>query len=218
MPSSNDQNNHGFLFINFTQKKTVGNFTIIAKTLFGLEQILANELVALGATDIEILNRAVQYTGDKALLYKSNLLLRTALFILKPIAVFDVHSEGQLYKLVRGIDWGQYLTPQQTFAINSTVNSRRFRHSKYVALKTKDAIADQFREQTGRRPSVDTNNPDLWIDLHIYDRTCTLSLNSSGDSLAKRGYGAIRSKAPINEVLAAGIVLMTGWDKPGGFY
>ena len=188
-------------------------FTITAKTLFGLEHILAGELENIGATDIEILNRAVQYTGDKELLYKSNLLLRTALRILKPIAVFDVHSEQQLYRLVQDINWSGYLTVDQTFAINATAKSERFRHSKYLALKTKDAIVDQFRDRFGRRPSIDTKDPDLWLDVHISDRTCTISLNSSGATLAKRGYGAARTFAPINEALAAGIVLMSGWDK-----
>ncbi len=191
----------------------MANFTLTAKTLFGLEQVLANELTGIGATNIEILNRAVQYTGDQAILYKSNLLLRTALRILKPIATFDVHSEEQLYRLVREIDWSKFLTLRQTFAINGTAKSDRFTHSKYVALKTKDAIVDQFRDRYGSRPSIDTNDPDLWIDVHISDRTCTISLNSSGHTLAKRGYGISRTLAPINEALAAGIILMTGWDR-----
>ena len=124
-----------------------------------------------------------------------------------------MHSEQQLYRLVQDINWSGYLTVDQTFAINATAKSERFRHSKYLALKTKDAIVDQFRDRFGRRPSIDTKDPDLWLDVHISDRTCTISLNSSGATLAKRGYGATRTFAPINEALAAGIVLMSGWDK-----
>ncbi len=195
----------------------MSKFTITAKTLFGLEPILAAELEAIGATDIELLTRAVQYQGDQSLLYKSNLCLRTALRILKPIAVFDVHSEEHLYRMVREIDWSQYLTTNQTFAISGTANSRRFTHSKYIALKTKDAIADQFRDRTGIRPDVDNKDPDLWIDVRIADRTCTISLNSSGTTLAKRGYGEQRTAAPINEALAAGIILMMDWDKKSDF-
>ena len=195
----------------------MNKFTITAKTLFGLEEVLAKELEAIGASDIEPLNRAVQYTGDQALLYKSNLCLRTALRILKPIATFEVHNEEQLYSMVREIDWSQYLTNNNTFAVNGTANSDRFTHSKYIALKTKDAIVDQFRDRTGIRPNVDTEDPDLWLDVHIYGRTCTISLNSSGMTMAKRGYGANRTMAPINEALAAGIVLMTDWDKEMDF-
>lgn len=192
-------------------------FIITAKTLFGLEPILAEELKAIGASDITLLKRAVQYKGDKALLYKSNLLLRTALRILKPIASFEVHNEDQLYRMVKGIDWSDYLSNRQTFAINATTSSNKFRHSKYVALKAKDAIVDQFRDRTGSRPSIDTKDPDLWIDVHIMDRTCTISLNSSGITLAKRGYGVQRTEAPINEALAAGIILMSGWDQQMDF-
>jgi putative N6-adenine-specific DNA methylase len=195
----------------------LSKFTITAKTLFGLEPVLAAELEAIGATDIELLSRAVQYQGYQSLLYKSNLCLRTALRILKPIAVFEVHSEENLYRMVREIDWSQYLTTQQTFAISGTANSRRFTHSKYIALKTKDAIVDQFRDRTGIRPDVDNKDPDLWIDVRIADRTCTISLNSSGMTLAKRGYGEQRTAAPINEALAAGIILMTEWDKQCDF-
>ena len=195
----------------------MSKFTITAKTLFGLEEILAAELEAIGATDIELLSRAVQYTGDQSLLYKSNLLLRTALRILKPIDTFEVDDEGQLYRKVREIDWSHYLTNDKTFAVSGTANSRRFTHSKYIALKTKDAIVDQFRDRTGIRPDVDTDDPDLWIDVRIADRTCTISLNSTGETMAKRGYGVQRTLAPINEALAAAIILMTGWDKEMDF-
>ncbi len=194
------------------QNTLLVNRIYTAKTLFGLEPILAAELHAIGAVNIEILNRAVQFRGDKSMLYKSNLLLRTALRILRPIAAFEVHDEDDLYETVREIDWTKFLSTSQTFAINGTAKSDRFTHSKYVALKTKDAIVDQFRDRFGTRPSIDTKDPDIWIDVHISDRTCTISLNSSGDTLAKRGYGVSRTVAPINEALAAGIILMAGWD------
>lgn len=186
--------------------------TITIKTQFGLEPILAAELEALGVSDVEILNRAVQFTGNQELLYKSNLHLRTALRVLRPIATFQANNERQLYERVRDIRWSDFLTPNQTFAIDGTSHSEVFKHSKFIALKTKDAIADQFRERTGRRPSVDTLNPDLRINLHVFDRTCTLSLDSSGLHLDRRGYRLSRTEAPINEVLAAGIILLTGWD------
>ena len=190
----------------------MSKFTLIAKTLFGLENVLALELRELGATDIEVLNRAVQFSGDQAMMYRANLHLRTALKILKPIASFEVNSEAHLYKMVRGIDWSAYMTIRQTFAIDGVVNSERFTHSKFIALKTKDAIADQFREKTKRRPSVDTRKPDLRINVHIFDRTCTISLDSSGKSLDRRGYRLARTEAPINEVLAAGILKLIEWD------
>jgi len=199
------------------KNKQLNQFTITIKTQFGLEPVLAAELKDLGAPDVEILNRAVQFTGDQELLYKCNLHLRTALRVLKPIATFEARDERQLYERVRDIRWSQYLTPGHTFAIDGTSHSEVFTHSKFIALKTKDAIADQFRDRYGKRPSVDTNDPDLRINLHIFDRTCTLSLDSSGQHLDRRGYRLARTEAPINEVLAAGIILMTGWDGTGDF-
>ncbi len=192
--------------------------TITVKTQFGLEEVLAEELRALGAGEVEVLNRAVQCKGDPALLYKCNLHLRTALRVLVPIATFQARNEQELYEQVRDIPWGRYLTPRKTFAIDGTSHSDVFTHSKFIALKTKDAIADQFRDRFGTRPSVDTEDPDLRINLHVYDRTCTLSLDSSGRPLDRRGYRLARTLAPINEVLAAGIVKMTGWNGgPGTF-
>lgn len=194
------------------QHKSLTKFTITIKTLFGLESVLAAELKALGVPEVQILNRAVQFTGNQELLYKCNLHLRTALRVLKPIADFRANNERQLYEGVRGIRWSDYLSPDQTFAIDGTSNSEVFRHSKFIALKAKDAIADQFRERYGRRPSVNTAHPDLRINLHIADRKCTLSLDSSGLHLDRRGYRLARAEAPINEVLAAGILLLTGWN------
>ncbi|MCF8244973.1 MAG: methyltransferase [Saprospiraceae bacterium] len=191
------------------------HFDIVAKTQFGLEELLAAELRALGATDIELLTRAVKYKGDKAILYKSNLHLRTALKVLMPFASFYAHHENQLYKRVRQIDWSQYLTPKQTLAIDATTNSDIFHHSKFTALKTKDAIVDQFRDRFGVRPSVDVESPDFRLNVHIHDKLVTLSMDSSGGTLDRRGYRLSRTEAPMNEVLAAGIVMLSGWTGEG---
>lgn len=187
-------------------------FEILVKTLFGLEEVLANELRALGAEDLEILTRAVRFQGDKALIYRCNLHLRTGVKVLVPFASFYAHHENQLYKRVRDIDWTQFMTQRQTLAIDATTHSDIFHHSKFTALKTKDAIVDQFRDRFGVRPSVDVDNPDLRINVHIHDKLVTLSLDSSGDNLDRRGYRLARTEAPMNEVLAAGIILLSGWQ------
>jgi len=192
-------------------------FEIIAKTLFGFEELLAEELESIGATDIELLTRAVRYRGDTELLYRSNLVLRTAIKILKPIATFTVHDDKQLYEKVRSIDWSEYLMPIDTFAIDGITHSNYFNHSKYVALKTKDAIADQFRDKYNKRPSVDIENPDVRVSVHIADTTCTISLDSTGRSLGKRGYKTSQVYAPLSEVLAAGIILLSEWDRETDF-
>lgn len=186
---------------------------IIAKTLAGLEEILANELKELGAKNIQILKRAVGFDGDKEMVYKSNYLCRCALKILKPIASFPAASEEELYKSVKKIDWTEYLSPDLTFAIDGVVNTSNLTHSYYVALKTKDAIADFFTDKMGRRPSVDTQNPDQQFSIFISQNQGTIYLDSSGDSLHKRGYKKTVGQAPLNEVLAAGLVLLSGWDK-----
>lgn len=188
------------------------SFEITIKTLFGLETVLTEELHALGVHQVEPLTRAVRFAGNDEILYRCNLWLRTALSVLKPIDTFYAHHENQLYKRVQRIRWSDYLTPDQTFAIESTTHSELFRHSKYAALKTKDAIADQFRSERGVRPSVDTENPNLLIDLHISDKQVTLSLDSSGNTLDRRGYRLNRTEAPLNEVLAAGLLKLSGWD------
>jgi putative N6-adenine-specific DNA methylase len=193
--------------------KTNTKFQMIAKTLFGLEEVLAEELQGIGAENIAILNRAVSFDGDTALMYRANIRLRTALNILKPIHTFIAYNEDTLYKEVRKIAWKDYLTLQTTFSIDSTVSSEIFRHSKYVALRSKDAIADYFRELTGERPSVDVENPDVKINIHVYKHSFTISIDSSGDSLYKRGYRVTSADAPINEILAAGMILLSGWDK-----
>lgn len=184
---------------------------LIAKTLAGLEEVLAAELQELGAYGVMALKRAVSFEGDKRLLYRANLELRTALRILVPIRRGRVSNEDQLYHLIRQIDWSKYMGVNDTLAVDGTTNSELFRHSKYVALVTKDAVVDQFREREGRRPSVNVYAPKLRINVHIFGDECTVSIDSSDDSLHKRGYRISSVEAPINEALAAGMVLMSGW-------
>ncbi len=186
-------------------------FEIIAKTFQGLEQILAEELTNLGANNVQIGRRMVSYTGDKEMLYRSNFALRTALRILKPIKHFRATSADEVYEKVKEMDWSQYLDTHTTFAVDSVVYSQEFRHSKFVAYKVKDAIVDQFREKTGERPNIRVTNPDLQLNIHVAECDCTLSLDSSGESLHRRGYRQEAVEAPLNEVLAAGIILSTGW-------
>lgn len=189
---------------------------LIAKTLAGLEGVLAAELEALGAQHIRQTPRAVHFEGDQWLMYRANLELRTALRILRPLASFPAKDADALYKAVYQIDWPHYLDVQGSFAVDAVVWSEVWRHAHFAALKTKDAIADRFRKALGRRPSVDTDNPDLRVHLHINGLKATLSLDSSGDSLHRRGYRAHGGTAPLNEVLAAGMILLTGWqaDRP----
>ncbi len=192
-------------------------FELIAKTSYGLEQILADELSAIGAEDIELMNRAVYFTGTKETMYRANLELRTALRILKPVYSFRVRDENDLYRETRLFDWDKYLNPDTTFAIDSTVKSENFNHENFVALKVKDAIVDQLRTVYGRRPDVDTLDPYLRLHVHINDKNCTISLDSSGNSLHKRGYRIGQVMAPINEVLAAGMILLSGWNGQSDF-
>ncbi len=192
-------------------------FPMVAKTLFGLEDILADELTALGAKNVQKLNRSVGFFGDKRLLYRVNLWCRTATRILQPIHRFRATNEDELYRNVRKIDWGQYLDVNQTIAIDSVIVNSGFDNSLYVAQKTKDAIADHFRDKTGIRPSVDLKRPDIRINVYINRSECRLALDSSGDPLFKRGYREGVGKAPLNEVLAAGIILQSGWDKKSSF-
>ncbi len=187
------------------------NYKMLAKTMFGFEELLEKELKDLGALNVEKGVRSVSFEGDKGFMYKANLCLRTAIKILKPIQSFRVRSEQDLYDKVYRMDWNKYLSYDHTFAIDATVNSDLFNHSLYIALKTKDAIADKFREQHNRRPSVDLKYPDLRINVHIQKNECTISLDSSGQSLHQRGYKTATNIAPINEVLAAGMLLLSGW-------
>lgn len=190
---------------------------MLAKTLFGMEPLLAKELRELGAMEVKEGVRAVSFKGDTGFLYKANLSLRTALTILKPIHQFRTSSERSLYEGVKQINWKDFMEVDDTLAVNATVHSPHFSHTQYVALKTKDAIVDQFRERTGKRPNVDLNEPSLRINVHIEKETCTISLDSSGDSLHKRGYRTATNIAPINEVLAAGILLHSGWSGQSDF-
>ena len=186
-------------------------FELIAKTFMGLEPILAQELTELGANDVQIGRRMVSFKGDKELMYRANFQLHTAIRILKPIIHFKARSADDVYNEVLKVDWSKYLDPDKTFAVDSVIFSDEFRHSKFVAYKVKDAIVDQFREKTGNRPNISITNPDIRLHIHIADEDGTLSLDSSGESLHRRGYRQESVEAPLNEVLAAGMILMTGW-------
>lgn len=190
---------------------------MVAKTLFGFEELLAKELTQLGAQDVKIGVRNVSFTGDKGFMYKANLGLRTAIKILKPIETFKVRNEQDLYDKIYKMSWDTYLKPTGTLAVHATINSDVFTHSLYIAQKTKDAIVDKFRETSGQRPNVDLKFPDLKINVHIDREVCNISLDSSGDSLHKRGYKTATNIAPINEVLAAGMVMLSGWDGQSDF-
>lgn len=188
------------------------NFTMIAITLFGLEEVLAEELKQLGAMEVAIGNRSVSFVGDKGFMYKANMSLRTAIRILKPIKSFTVRDEHEMYDKLKRINWQNFMTVDNTFAINAVVNSRFFTtNSHYISLKSKDAIADYFRERFEQRPSVDIKHPDVRFHVHVENQTCSVSIDSSGDSLHKRGYRDRTNLAPINEVLAAGLVMLSGY-------
>jgi putative N6-adenine-specific DNA methylase len=186
-------------------------FEMIAKTLYGLEDVLAGELTALGADGIQIGRRIVSFEGDSALLYKANIHCRTALRILKPIRLFQAKNADEIYEQIKRIDWDAFLSPQKTFAVDSVVHSETFTHSKFTAYRAKDAIVDYFTERGIKRPSVSIANPDVLLHLHISHNDCSISLDSSGESLHKRGYREAQTEAPLNEVLAAGMILKTGW-------
>ncbi len=185
---------------------------LIAKTFQGLEEVLAQELTELGANDIQIGHRMVSFTGDKEMMYRANFCLRTAVRVLKPIKHFTATDADEVYDAVKSIDWNRYLDLDTTFSVDSVVYSQEFRHSKFVAYKVKDAIVDYFRESTGKRPNIRITNPDIKLNIHIAETACTLSLDSSGESLHRRGYRTATVDAPINEVLAAGIIKLAGWD------
>lgn len=193
------------------------NFKMVAKTFFGFEEILANELIKLGAQRVEQGTRMVSFYGDKGFMYKANLALRTPLKILKPIKQFKVFNENSLYKGVQSIDWTDYISVHQSFVIDATIFSEQFNHSQFVALKSKDAIVDQFKEKYNARPNIDKEHPDLKINIHIQQDLCTVSLDTSGASLHHRGYRTATNIAPINEVLAAGILLLSGWKGQSNF-
>lgn len=189
----------------------------MAKTQFGLEEVLVKELELVGAEEVEKHNRAVSFKGDMGMLYRANLCLRTALRVLVPIANFRARNEQQLYNGIQKINWSDYLDKDGRLAVRTSLKTDFFKHSHYVSLKTKDAIVDQFRDQFGVRPSVDLTYPDLSIDIHIAEDEVRVSLDSSGDSLHKRGYRTDSTLAPINEVTAAGMIMLTGWDGTGNY-
>ena len=186
-------------------------FEMIAKTFMGLEPVLAKELTQLGANNVQIGRRMVSFTGDKEMMYRANFQLHTAIRILKPIKHFKARSADDVYSEVKNIDWTELVGLDKTFAVDAVVFSEEFRHSKFVSYKVKDAIVDQLREKTGQRPNISVSNPDLRLNIHVSDDDCTLSLDSSGESLHRRGYRQESVEAPLNEVLAAGMILMTGW-------
>ena len=190
---------------------------MIAKTFFGFEEILVKELQMLGAQDVEPGVRMVSFKGDRGFMYKANLALRTALKILKPIYSFKARDEQSLYKGISGVNWSKFINANQTFVIDATVHSDYFNHSEFVSQKCKDAIVDQFRERTGQRPSIDKAFPDLRINIHIDKDQVSVALDTSGNSLHQRGYRTATNIAPINEVLAAGILLLSGWEGQGNF-
>lgn len=191
---------------------------LLAKTFKGLEEVLADELRQLGAAGVQLQRRAVRFEGDKALLYRANLNLRTASRVLMPVLTFEADDADEVYEQAKQIDWSQWMTVRTTFTIDSTVYSERFRHSKYVTYRVKDAVADWWTEREGRRPNVNLTDPDLYINVHIADRQVTLSLDSSGESLHKRGYRVGQTEAPLNEALAAGMLLLAGWNGQSDFY
>ncbi len=193
------------------------NYDMLAKCLYGFEPVLARELRNLGAQNIKEGVRNVQFKGDKGFMYKASLALRTAIRILVPIETFMLRNEDDLYQNLSRISWEKYLDADATLAIHSSVHSDIFTNSHYVSLRSKDAIVDYFRNKYQKRPSIDTKHPDVQFDIHIQKNTCTVSLDSSGESLHKRGYRSDTNIAPINEVLAAGLVLMTGYDGSQNF-
>ncbi|MEA5128846.1 MAG: THUMP domain-containing protein [Proteiniphilum sp.] len=205
--------NEGFHEVNEFEDAGSHNdhFPMIAKTLAELEDVLAEELIALGADNVELGTRMVSFTGDKALMYKANVHCRTALRILKPFYTFKAESAEEVYEAVKNFNWDDYLTLDTTFSIDAVVFSHIFTHSKFVAYKVKDAIADWFTEKYDKRPSVSVSNPDIMLHIHVAHNKCTLSLDSSGESLHKRGYRVAQGDAPLNEVLAAGMILKTDW-------
>ena len=193
-------------------------FQMLAKTFKGLEEVLAGELIELGANNVQIQRRAVAFTGDMRMLYTANFCLRTASRILVPIASFKAKKADDIYQQVMQVDWAQYMTPKTSFSIDATVYSDLFRHSQFITYRVKDAIVDYWMEHAGARPNVQLTNPDLYLNVHIAGDLVTLSLDSSGESLHKRGYRVANTQAPINEALAAGMLLLAGWKGQSDFY
>ena len=207
-------------------------YQMTAKTFKGLEEVLAQELIELGANDVLIERRAVSFRGDKALLYRANLCLRTAIRVLVEVKSEKLKANGErgktrgekskpedrVYEVVKGIEWSRYMDVETTFAIDATVYNDAIRNSRFITYRVKDGIVDYWQEKTGSRPNVNTEHPDIRINVHISQERVTVSLDSSGESLHKRGYRVANTEAPINEVLAAGMLLMAGWKGETDFY
>ena len=193
-------------------------FDMLAKTFKGLEEVLAGELIALGANQVQLERRAVRFSGDKALLYRANLCLRTASRVLVPIASFRAKDTDDIYRQLLALDWDRYMTAETTFAIDTTAYSEQFRNSRFITYRVKDAVADWWNEHAGKRPNVRVTDPDLLLNVHVAQDRVTVSLDSSGESLHKRGYRVANTEAPINEALAAGMLLMAGWHGQCDFY
>lgn len=194
------------------------NYKMVATTITGLEDVLAEELKRLGAQNVKIFNRAVEFFGDLGFMYKVNLNIRTAIRILKPIYEFNASNEEELYQKIYAIKWEKYFGVNNTLSIHATGKSDIFNHSMYTALKTKDAIVDSFRSLYGKRPNIDLVNPDIKININVRNTKFIVSLDSSGSSLHKRGYKVASVEAPINEVLAAGLILLSDWNQVSNFY
>lgn len=193
------------------------DFRLITKTISGFENIVADELIAIGAKNVTILKRAVQWYGDQFLMYKANFLLRTGINILKPLTDFPSPSTESLYVGIKKIEWDQIFNIDNTISIKATTYNSSLTHTQFIAQKTKDAIVDYFRDKYGRRPSVDTFDADIQINIHLNNDHCEVSLNSSGSPLFKRGYRKVTGLAPLNETLAAGMIILSGWDKKSNF-
>ena len=194
-------------------EKVKNSFPLLAKTVSGFEDLLRLELEGLGASNLQVLKRAVGFEGDQELMYRANYRCRIALRILKPLKVFEIKEQTTLYEEINKIAWEEFISSKNSIAVDSVISDSVFSNSQFVSFRTKDAIIDRLRNQSGERPSIDLENPDLRINVHIFKETCTVSLDSSGRSLHKRGYRVSSGIAPLNEVLAAGLIQLSGWDK-----
>ena len=190
----------------------------MAKTLHGLEEVLERELIVLGARNTRILKQAVSFDGDKALMYAANFRCRTAMQILRHITSFSFNSENEFLKVLNEVRWEQYIKPEQVVTVEATTDNTYHGQNRNIEMKTKDAVFERFRSIYGQKPVYSSNNPDLQINIHIEDDICSVSVNSSGEPLNKRGYCVSKTKTPLNEVLAAGTVLLSGWDQRSDFF
>jgi putative N6-adenine-specific DNA methylase len=186
---------------------------IIAKTFSGLENILKNEIEKIGGKDIEILKRSVRYTGNKKILYLSNYTLRTAIKILMPIYEFRFSNIEDFYKKIYNFEWEKYFEVDKTISVEPVVFSKIFKNTHFAALKAKDAIVDHFRAAENKRPNVDVHNPNVKINIYIRDNYANISIDTSGQALFKRGWRRKQGAAPLNEVLAAGIIKLSQWNE-----